>query len=188
MDFKYALVIPERLVSQFYRTLMKRRGKNMPQFMTTRFDGDDVDTKLWVEEKEGEWILMSQLEGREYAQEVMTPEEMFSKQDLKPASLKGKILQLFRELGCSTDVAFENTMNFMAAHGLSDNLQSAAQGTKKMLSFFQLLKEEQIQPTSLHITSEGNLMLAMKEEDKNKIEEIHRQFVPPAEEECEDPK
>jgi len=191
MEYKYGLVLPERLVSQYFGALMKRRGKQMPQFITTRFDGDEVDTKLWVEEKEGEWILLSQFEGRDYVQEVMTPEEMFSKQDMKPASLRGKILQMFRELGCSTDEAFENTMNFMASHSLSDDIQRASPGTKKFLALFQLLKNENIQPYILSITPEGNVIIHVKEEHQNKMREFNERLgldSSSGEETTEDPK
>lgn len=181
------LTLPSNIVNNITRILMKRRGKNMPQFLYDQFDGDEEKTKFWLEEQEGEWKLMSHYGSRPFNQEVLTAEEteeLMRTEGCQAISMKSKIMSLFRELGCSPDEALNNAIYFMTAVWEKEGDNEVG---KRMLAMFVLMKEADIVVEHLAITQQGGLMLGVKEQDGDKMRAIHERLhlprIPAVEEE-----
>ena len=169
----FGLVLPEAVVHHHFSILMKRRNKpNMPQFLLDKFDGDEHQTKFWIEEQEGEWKLMSHYEGRPYNQNVYTMKEMLEQQKndstAKAVSTKAKVLQLLMELGSNEEEALESACNFANNHNVANPLGS----TKRMIGLFILMKQRNIKAEVIRITPGGNLMLGVKPEYEDQMREI----------------
>ena len=187
-EFKYGLVLPEEIVNEITRALVKRKGKNVPQTWNETFEGDTAPTKFWLEQRGEEVVLMSQMEGREFAQEVWTPSEMAEKMPQQQAvSFRGKLLEVFKELGCPANEAFENALNLIRSHKLnpkSFNSEEASVETKRLLAMLFKMKQDEVKTTTLRILPCGDVVLVVDEENREKMRSIQRMFGlgPPSEE------
>ena len=179
-DLTYALVLPERVIQHHFHTLMKRRNKpNMPQFVMDKFDGDEQKTKIWIEEKEGEFILMSQYEGRPFKQQVMTYKEAMGlmkegNETPKAVSLKAKLMNIFVEIGNTPDDALENACNVVANYDF--HTPNEYKGSIKMLCLFALMKERGVKADVLRVSKAGNLVLGVSPEYEDKMNAIHQEL------------
>jgi hypothetical protein len=160
-ELTHSLVLPASVIHEISYKLRKR---NASKYYFERFDGDQHKTKFWLEEKDGEMVLMSHYPGRSFHQLVMTPEEMFQQQEMKPCSVKGALIEVFKKLGCDVNSAFENAMNLYGSH-----ITQASPVAEKLVDLFVAMGKQNIQPTQVQITSSGAIVLAVQEDDHDRF-------------------
>jgi hypothetical protein len=197
-QLKGYLTLPSDIVNHHTRTLLRRRGKpNMPQFLFDKFDGDDLRTRFWLEDIEGETKLMSQYGNRPLVQEVITPaetKELFEREGANPVhkSQKVRIMELFEAIGCDPDTAHHNAHTFMSTiWDTSEDNKTA----KRMIATFLLMKEAGIKAETCRLLGNGHLLMSVEEAYKDKMVEISEKVgfqnasvaVSPKEETSEDP-
>lgn len=184
---EFLLALPQEIISYHMNELFKLKfTPEKPQCTYDQFDGDERKTKFWVEVEEESCVLWAHYEGKPFNQRVISAAEaskIAAADDTQPTGLKGKLLELFRDIGCDPEDALNN------ACILANKLRGEEAPAKRMLLMFVYMVDNGIKIDKCRILENGIVVLDVKDEFKSKMERItNRTLGENTEEVNEDPR